>query len=181
MVTIEAIESRFIFKEKLENKSFITDSEGQSLGFTRNALGNQIILTKDLEGIEVAIEHCADGTKIFHMEKDSKGLPAMHEFRPDGTEIIYLFDAEKKLEKAVTLKINGDKLTEWYSANGEIISQEQRQNGGIVFKMDAHTGEAFIWLHNDGNIDAHGSEKHVNHLVKVFNKYLDGFEFVVND
>ena len=32
--------------------------------------------------------------------------------------------------------------------------------------MDAHAGEAFIWLHNDGSIDAHGSEKHVNHLVR---------------
>ena len=175
MVTIQAIESRFIFKEKLENKSFITDSEGKSLGFTKNALGNQVVLTKDLEGIEVAIEHCADGTKIFHMEKDSKGLPAMHEFQPDGTEVIYLFDNEKKLEKSVTLKINGDKLTQWYSASAETISQEQRQTGGIMFKMDAHSGEAFIWLHNDGSIDAHGSQKHIDHRVKVFSKFLDGF------
>lgn len=176
MATIETIESRFIFKDGLEKQSFITDSDGQSLSFARNALGNQIVLTKDLEGIEVAIEHCADGSKIFHMEKDSKGLPAMHEFKPDGTEIIYLFDKEKKLEKAVTLKTNGDKVTEWYSAQGETISQEQRQKDGIVFRMNAFNGEAFIWLHNDGSVDSHGSEKHIQHLQKVFGKFLDGLE-----
>ena len=175
MITIEAVESRFLFKDKLEKHSFITDSEGQSLGFTQNALGNQIVLTKDLEGVEVAIEHCADGTKIFHMEKDSKGLPAMHEFKPDGTEVIYLFDKDKKLEKSVELKINGDKVTKWYSSLGEIISQEQRQKGGILFQMHAHTGEAFIWLHHDGSVETHGSQKHICHLQKVFNKFLDGF------
>lgn len=176
MITVEAIESRFIFKDRLEKQSFITDSDGKSLGFTKNALGSQIVLTKDLEGIEVAIEHCADGTKLFHMEKDSKGLPAMHEFRTDGTEIIYLFDAEKRLEKAVTLKTNGDKLTQWYSPKGETISQEQRQKGGIIFRMDALAGEAFIWLHNDGSLDLHGSEKHIKHLFRVFSKYLDGYQ-----
>lgn len=181
MVTIETIESRFLFKDKLENQSFIMDSEGKSLGFTRNALGNQVVLTKDLEGIEVAIEHCADGTKIFHMEKDSKGLPAMHEFQPDGTEVIYLFDNDKKLEKSVTLKTNGDKHTEWYSATGETISQEQRQTGGIIFKMDSHTGDAFVWLHNDGSVDAHGSQKHIDHLLKVFSRFLDGADLNVID
>ena len=178
MVTaVEAIESRFIFKQGLEKHSFITDSEGQSLGFTRNALGNQIVLTKDLDGIEVAIEHCADGTKIFHMQKDSKGLPAMHEFKPDGTEVIYLFDTNKKLEKAVILKINGDKVTEWYSAQGDTITQEQRQNGGIIFKMNTSMEQAFIWLKEDGNVEAHGSHRLVSHLMKVFAKFLDGFTY----
>ena len=175
MLTVDAIEERFLFRNSFEQQSVITDQEGQSLSFTTNALGNQIVLTKDLEGIEVAIEHCADGTKIFHMAEDSKGLPAMHEFQPDGTEIIYLFDKNKRLEKSVTMKINGDKLTQWYSPNDETISQEQRQQGGIVFRMKTPKDEAFVWLQQDGSIQSHGAERLVNHLVKVFHKFLDGY------
>ncbi len=177
MMTAELVESRFLFKNKVDNQSFITDSDGQSLGFTKNSHGNQVILTKDLEGIEVAIEHCADGSKIFHMEKDSKGLPAMHEFKADGTETIYLFDAQKRLEKSVTMKINGDKVTQWFSAKGETITQEQRQQGGIIFKMNNFENEAFIWLHNDGEVDAHGSQKLIKHLTKVFDKFLDSWDY----
>ena len=176
MNVIENIESKFLFSKKIENYSFIQDSEGKLLAFSENERGNKVVLTQDLDGVEVAIEHCIDGTKIFHLEKDSKGLPAMHEFKPDGTEIIYLFDKDKKLEKAVTSKTNGDKLTEWFSSKGDLISQEQRQNGQILFKIDALNGDACVLLHPDGEAESYGDEKFILHLIKVFNKYLDGLE-----
>ncbi|MCE2928573.1 MAG: hypothetical protein LW817_02960 [Candidatus Caenarcaniphilales bacterium] len=170
----ETIESRFIFKKEISNLSVIDDGEGHRLAFTVSDSGNNVIFTKDIEGIDVAIEHCADGTKVFHMEKDSKGLPAMHEFKPDGTELIYLFDGEKRLEKMVEMKINGDKVTTWFSSKGETITQEQRQQGGILFRMQSFDREALVWLHADGSIDAHGSELLINHLTNVFAKFLDG-------
>ena len=172
----EVIESRFIFNTAVNNINYVTDNEGKQLGFLKNSNGNNIIFTKDLEGSDVAIEHFPDGTKVFHMEKDSKGLPAMHEFKPDGTEIIYLFDANKHLEKVVELKINGDKLTTWFSPEGESISQEQRQNSGILFNMNSNGRTAVIWLQPDGTVETHGNEKLIKHLAVVFNKYLDGCE-----
>lgn len=174
MIEAKAIESRFLFKNGLSSLNSVSDDEGQKLSFSTNSNGNQIVLTKDLEGIDVAIEHCTDGTKIFHMEKDSKGLPAMHEFKPDGTEIIYLFDAGKRLEKMVEMKINGDKLTTWFSARDEVISQEQRQQGGILFQMSAMQDHALIWLHPDGSSELHGEHRLLSHLLHVFNKFLDG-------
>lgn len=169
-----------MFKEKCDDINFITDNEGHRLGFLKNHNGNNVIFTKDLEGIDVAIEHCPDGTKIFHMEKDSKGLPAMHEFKPDGTEIIYLFDANKRLEKMVEMKTNGDKVTTWFSPQGETISQEQRQKGGILFAMNSFSREALIRLHSDGTLEAYGDQKLVNHLQTVFGKFLDGAEIAVS-
>lgn len=176
MLQAETIESRFIFKSGLASINYISDGEGKQLGFFKHNNGNNIVLTKDLEGIDVAIEHCPDGTKIFHMEKDSKGLPAMHEFKPDGTELIYLFDQEKRLEKMVELKTNGDKVTTWFSIQGETICQEQRQTGGILFKMSSYDRSAIIWLHTDGTAECHGNEKLIKHLQSVFNKFLDGCE-----
>ncbi len=178
MLQAKEIENKFIFKQVLANVSYISDAEGQMLGFNKQANGNNIVFTKDLEGIEVAIEHCPDGTKIFHMEKDSKGLPAMHEFKPDGTEYIYLFDSNKILEKVVELKTNGDKVTYWFSKNGDEITQEQRQKGGILFKMRTSFAEGLIWLHNDGEAESHGHPKVVEHLQKVFSQYLDGLHLV---
>ena len=172
----ELIESKFIFKSTVNQVSTISDGEGKKLGFMKNDSGNNVIFTKDLEGIDVAIEHCPDGTKIFHMERDSKGLPAMHEFKPDGTEIIYLFDSQKRLEKMVEMKINNDKVTTWFSPKGETISQEQRQTGGILFGMKSAQHEALVWLKIDGNIEAHGNPKLIAHLQLVFAKFLDGAE-----
>lgn len=174
----EVIESKFIFHKTVDAVSTISDGEGKKLGFMKNDSGNNIIFTKDLEGIDVAIEHCPDGTKIFHMERDSKGLPAMHEFKPDGTEIIYLFDQHKRLEKMVEMKINTDKVTTWFSAKGETITQEQRQTGGILFGMKSSGQEALVWLKTDGNVEAHGNTKLISHLQLVFAKFLDGAEIV---
>lgn len=172
----DMIESKFIFKKEPSKLSEISDGEGKKLGFMKNESGNNVIFTKDLEGIDVAIEHCPDGTKIFHMERDSKGLPAMHEFKPDGTEIIYLFDKQKRLEKMVEMKINSDKVTTWFSPKGETITQEQRQTGGILFGMKSAEQEALLWLKIDGNLEAHGNPKLIAHLQLVFAKYLDGAE-----
>jgi hypothetical protein len=176
MVQAEAIESRFIFRSRPENISLISDGDGQQLGFSKNSIGNNVIFTKDIEGIDVAIEHCPDGTKIFHMEKDSKGLPAMHEFRPDGTEFIYLFDTTKRLEKMVEMRHNADKITTWFSENGERISQEQRQKEGILFAMHTNNQCALIWLHADGSVETYGNTQLINHLNLVFAKYLDGIK-----
>ncbi len=178
MLQAKEIENKFVFKKDFQDKiSSICDTEGQILRFNRQSNGNNIVFTKDLEGIEVAIEHCPDGTKIFHMEKDSKGLPAMHEFKPDGTEYIYLFDVNKVLEKVVELKTNGDKITYWFAKNGDEIVQEQRQEGGILFKMRTSFAEALIWLHQDGEAEVHGHPKIIEHLQKVFAQYLDGLVF----
>lgn len=177
MVQAEFIESRFIFKSRPETLTLISDGEGQQLGFSKHENGNNIIFTKDLEGIDVAIEHCPDGTKIFHMEKDSKGLPAMHEFKPDGTEFIYLFDESKRLEKMVEMRSNGDKVTLWFSPNGDRITQEQRQKEGILFSMHTASQFALIWLHPDGSLDNYGNSQLIGHLNLVFSKYLDGFTF----
>lgn len=176
MAQTTEIESKFIFNHKPDNVSYISDNEGHRLGFNTLPNGNNIVFTKDLEGIDVAIEHQADGTKIFHMEKDSKGLPAMHEFKPDGTEIIYLFDATRRLEKMIEMKTNGDKVTYWFSAKGETITQEQRQKGGIVFKMKNESTESLIWLQVDGSIQVTGDKKLNLHLKKVFSSFLDGVE-----
>ena len=178
MAQAEFIEAKFIFKKNTDiSMNFISDGEGQKLGFTKTDDGSNIIFTKDLEGIDVAIEHYPDGTKVFHMEKDSKGLPAMHEFKPDGTEFIYLFDAEKRLEKMVEMKTNGDKLTTWFSPKGETITQEQRQQGGILFSMQNDSDRAMIWLQADGSVEASGNEILRAHIKLVFSKFLDGAEF----
>lgn len=172
------IESKFIFKtEEKKEVSYISDDEGQRIGFSKLDNGSNVIYTQDLEGIDVAIEHCADGTKIFHMAKDSKGLPAMHEIKPDGSEVIYLFDANKSLEKTIEMKSNGDKVTKWYSPEGDVITQEQRQKGGIVFQMvNKDSSEATIWLQTDGKVVTSGETKHLKHIQKVFAKFLDGIE-----
>lgn len=173
----ESIESRFIFNKGNLDVNYIADGEGQTLGFNKLSNGSNVVFTKDLEGVEVAIEHCVDGTKVFHMSKDSKGLPAMHEIQPDGTEFIYLFDQERRLEKMIEFKSNGDKVTYWFSPEGDIVTQEQRQKGGILFKMITHeAGESLIWLHTDGSVEAYGDESIARHLQKIFAKFLDGVE-----
>lgn len=179
MVQADFIESKFIFKSKCDDINFVIDNEGQKLGFLKNQSGNNVIFTKDLEGIDVAIEHCPDGTKIFHMEKDSKGLPAMHEFKPDGTEFIYLFDSSKRLEKMVEMKINKDKITTWFSPQGETITQEQRQSGGILFSMTSFARQAMIRLYVDGTVEGFGDPKLIQHIQVVFPKFLDGVEIAV--
>jgi len=172
-----SIESRFVSQENVENICFIKDEEGQKLGFGNSLAGNKIVITEDSKGILVSIEYLADGTKVYHMEKDSKGLPAMHEFKPDGSEIIYLFDASFQLEKMVHIKESGDKLTYWFSPDGnQIISQEQRLKGGIVFKASDANAEATIWLKNDGETISSGSETLMKHLQEVFSKFLDGMK-----
>jgi hypothetical protein len=170
-------EKRFVFKNEQKASTFVNDGEGNVLGFHKLDNGNSLVYTTDAEGIDVAIEHCPDGSKTFHMAKDSKGLPAMHEFRPDHSEFIYLFNAEKRLEKTVELKANGDKITSWYSPNGrDLIVQEQRQKGGILFRMSNSFAEALIWLHADGTLESHGNERLIKHLRKSFANYLDGAE-----
>lgn len=175
-VLAQEIESKFVFNQQPTNLSYITDDEGQTLKFHTSQSGNQVIFTKDLQGIEVAIEHCADGTKIFHMEQDSKGLPAMHQFNPDGSEIISLFDSTKRLEKQVVMKSNGDKLTTWFSKTGEVITQEQRQTGGILFKMTKEDANSLIWLHTDGSVTSSGDVTLLANIQKVFSRFLDGVD-----
>jgi len=174
MVQASTVEKRFIFNKCPKAQRFVSDDQGQVLGFNKLDNGNNIVYTKDLEGVEVAIEHCLDGTKIFHMEKDSKGLPAMHEFKPDGTEMIYLFTETKALEKTIELKNNGDKVTYWFSPVGDVISHEQRQKGGMLFRMKTKLAESMIYLKVDGEAECFGTEKQLAHIKKVFKQYLDG-------
>ncbi len=167
------IENRFIFSQEITNILTIEDEDGQKLGFQRLENGNRVIFTKDLEGVDVAIEHCIDGSKVFHLSQDSKGLPAMHEFQADGTEVMYLLDKEANLEKMIETKTNGDKITTWFYRT-EVISQEQRQKGGTVFKIFNEDGEATVWLKPEGNIDANGTDAGLKRVFEVFSKFLDG-------
>ncbi len=170
------IEARFIFSQKIDNAQAISDAEGNKLAFHRCSNGNNVVFTKDAERVDVAIEHCIDGSKVYHLSQDSKGLPAMHEFRPDGAEIMYLLDTDKRLEKLIETKSNGDKVSTWFYAN-EIIIQEQRQTDGSLFKILNENGEALIWLHADGSVEAYGNQELVERLKNIFIVYLDGAEF----
>ncbi len=173
-ISKERIETRFIFSQEIKNISAITDEQGQKLAFTRTADGNQVIFTKDTEGVDVAVEHTIDGGKVFHLSQDSKGLPAMHEFKPDGTEVMYLLDQQMKLEKMIETKMNGDKLTTWYYANGDMLMQEERQTGGILFRFIAAQDEALVWLKPDGSAAVHGATELVERLKVIFHAHLDG-------
>jgi len=176
IIDTSIIESRFIFSQSITQTQEIIDNEGKKLAFHRSSNGNQFIFAKDEEGNEVAVEHCVDGSKIYHLSQDSKGLPAMHEFRPDGGEVMYLLDAERRLEKIVETKLNGDKVSTWFYTN-EVISQEQRQTGGMLFKILNSGFEALVWLHTDGSVTAHGYEELIKRLKNIFVAYLDGAEF----
>jgi hypothetical protein len=176
IIDIAIIESRFIFSQSNILTQEIIDSEGNKLAFHRSDNGNQFVFTKDGEGNDVAIEHCVDGSKIYHLSQDSKGLPAMHEFRHDGGELMYLLDSEYRLEKIVETKLNGDKISTWFYTN-EVISQEQRQTGGMLFRIFNSGFEALVWLHTDGSVTAHGSEELIKRLKNIFVAYLDGAEF----
>jgi hypothetical protein len=171
------IEERFIYANNIDSILTISDAEGQKLGFYKNENGNKVIFTQDLEGVDVAIEHCIDGSKVFHLSKDSKGLPAMHEFCTDGTEIMYLLDSNKKLEKMIESKSNGDKITTWFYPT-EVISQEQRQRGGTVFKIFNAAGEAVVWLKPEGHVEASGSDATLKRVFEVFSRFLDGAEII---
>lgn len=175
VIDTSVLESRFVFSKTVYNTFTMIDDEGFALSFLRCDNGNQIVFTKDLDGVDVAIEHCVDGGKIFHLTQDSKGLPAMHEFKADGTEIMYLLDKNTKLEKLIENKTNGDKLTTWFYAE-EVVMQEQRQKGGIVFRLVDFQGEATIWLQNDGTLIASGNDNHKTRLQTIFGMYLDGAE-----
>lgn len=176
-IDTEIIESRYIFSKEIADKISIKDEEGNALCFHKANNGNHIVFTKDQEGTDVAIEHCIDGSKIFHLSEDSKGLPAMHEFKPDGSELMYLLDKNKKLEKLIENKSNGDKITSWFFPQ-EMLVMEQRQHGGTVFKIYHFSGEAVIWLHTDGSTEANGHGLLTERLKIIFSQYLDGVEFV---
>lgn len=176
VIDTKIIESRFIFSQRAVQTQEIIDNEGKKLAFHRSSNGNQFVFAKDEEGHDVAVEHCVDGSKVYHISQDSKGLPAMHEFRPDGGEVMYLLDAERRLEKIVENKLNGDKISTWFYTN-EIISQEQRQTNGMLFRISNSNGEALIWLHTDGAVNAYGSEPLIERLKNIFMMFLDGAEF----
>jgi len=175
VIDINSIESRFIFSQQAAPTQEMIDGEGKKLGFYRSANGNQFIFATDDEGHDVAVEHCVDGSKVYHLSQDSKGLPAMHEFRPDGGEVMYLLDANRRLEKIVETKLNGDKLSTWFYTQ-ETISQEQRQTDGMVFRISNSNSEALIWLQTDGTVSAHGDKVLVKRLQSFFSTYLDGAE-----
>ena len=101
----------------------------------------------------------------------------MHEFLSDGTEVMYLLDANCKLEKRIETKTNGDKITTWFY-DEEIISQEQRQKGGTVFKVFNLEGEATVWLKPDGNVEANGTKSCLERIFHIFSRFLDGAELI---
>lgn len=172
LIAKNKIENQFIFSREINDITRIQDEEGQELAFHRTDAGNNVVFMKDDDGTDVAVEHYPDGSKIFHLSKDSKGLPAMHEFKPDGTEFMYLLNEFKELEKIIEYKVNGDKVTYWVYPNDEIIIQEQRQTGGIIFRYVIATQEALVWLHTDGSTDTFGNADLVVKLQVLFHTYL---------
>jgi hypothetical protein len=171
----ESHEAKFLFLNEVSELAYISDSENQRLGFGTSSRGNKVVVTQDSNKVTVLIEYFADGSKVYHMEQDSKGLPAMHEFAQDGSETIYLFNSKFKLEKLVENLASGNKVTHWFSACGtQIVTQEQRQREGIVFKADFEGEEATIWLQKDGSIKSSGPDDMLDHLQSIFGQYLDG-------
>lgn len=173
LLDTSTIENKFIFNKEIQGINTISDNSGNILGFHRTESGNNVVFTKDGDGCDVAVEHTLDGGKIYHLSEDGKGLPAMHEFKPDGAENMYLFDEEGSLEKIVENKVNGDKLSTWFTGS-YVVNQEQRQKDGTIFKITTSIGEAIIWLHLDGSVDSHGSKLDLKKLIAIFETQLDG-------
>lgn len=157
---------------------FMRDPEGQMIEIKTAKDGTKILFAKDELGKSIAIEERPNGTRLYHISKDSAGLPSSHEVKIDQTEIVYFYDVEGKLQHFVELKPNGDRISTLMSQDGSIYSIQQKQIGGIIFqgwvRLANEPKDGMIWLHPDGDISTHGDKGVVSELFKRFSKFLDG-------
>src|SRR3989338_11308819 len=134
----------------------ISDPEGNKIEVKTTSDGTKVVFTKDEEGRSLAIEERANGTKLYHISKDSTGLPSSHEIREDQTEIVYFYNLEGNLKHFVELKPNGDRISTVMGPEGSIYSIDQKQVGGVVFQAwiskNNETKEGLVWLHPDGEV-----------------------------
>ena len=157
---------------------YINDPEGNRIEIKTTAEGSKIIFTRDEEGRSLAIEERPNGTKLYHISKDSTGLPSSHEVREDQTEIVYFYNLEGNLKHFVELKPNGDRISTVMGPEGSIYSIDQKQIGGIVFqawipKTD-EMKEGLVWLHPECEVSTHGDKEVVSELLNKFSRFLDG-------
>ena len=157
---------------------YISDPEGNKIEIKTTLDGSKIVFTKDEEGRSLAIEERANGTKLYHISKDSTGLPSSHEVREDQTEIVYFYNQEGSLKHFVELKPNGDRISTVMGQEGSIYSIDQKQIGGIVFQAwvpkNNDTKEGLVWLHPEGDVSTHGDKEIIAELLNKFSRFLDG-------
>ena len=156
----------------------ISDPDGNKIEIKTTSDGTKVIFTKDEEGRSLAIEERANGTKLYHISKDSTGLPSSHEIREDQTEIVYFYNLEGNLKHFVELKPNGDRISTVMGPEGSIYSIDQKQVGGIVFQAwmskNNEPKEGLVWLHPDGEVSTHGDKEIIKELLNKFSRFLDG-------
>jgi len=157
---------------------YISDPEGNKIEIKTTLDGSKIIFTKDEEGRSLAIEERSNGTKLYHISKDSTGLPSSHEVREDQTEIVYFYNLEGNLKHFVELKPNGDRISTIIGPQGSIYSIDQKQIGGIVFQgwvpKGNDTKEGLVWLHPEGDVSTQGDKEIITELLNKFSRFLDG-------
>ena len=170
----ELVQLRYIVGDSV----YISDPEGGQIEIKTTKDGTKIVFTRDDIGKCIAIEERTNGTKLYHISKDSTGLPSSHEIRIDQTEIVYFFNLEGNLQHFVELRANGDRVSTLMGSDGSIYSVEQKQIGGIIFqgwtRIKNEPKEGMIWLHPDGDISTHGSGDVLQEILKRFAKFLDG-------
>lgn len=156
----------------------ISDPDGNKIEIKTTLDGSKIVFTKDEEGRSLAIEERANGTKLYHISKDSTGLPSSHEVREDKTEIVYFYNKDGNLKHFVELKPNGDRISTVMGPEGSIYSIDQKQIGGIVFQAWIPKGkeikEGLVWLHPEGEVSIHGDKEVVSEILNKFSRFLDG-------
>jgi len=157
---------------------FISDPEGQTIEILTTNDKTRVVFTKETTGKCIAIEERENGTKVYHISKDSTGLPSSHEIRQDLTEIVYFYNCQGNLQHFVELKSNGDRVSTLINKDGSLYSIQQKQIGGIVFqgwtRIADEPKDGMVWLHTNGEITTHGSKEIISELCKKFAKFLDG-------
>ena len=174
-ISPEIIQLRHINGESV----FMKDPEGEQIEIKVAKDGTRFVFTKDEEGRCMAIEERINGTKLYHVSKDSTGLPSTHEIRGDQTEIVYFYNAQGNLQHFVELKPNGDRVSTILTSEGSIYSIEQKQVGGIIFhawlSVDKEVKkEGMVWLHPQGEVTTFGDETVIGELMTKFSRFLDG-------
>ena len=157
---------------------YIEDPEGGKIQIKAALDGSKIIFTRDEAGRSLAIEERTNGTRLYHISKDSTGLPSTHEIRHDKTEVVYFYNSQGCLQHFVELRPNGDRVSTVIGGDGSVYSIEQKQIGGVGFhcwiSKEGSLKEGLVWLHPQGDVTTSGDEEIVNDLLKKFSRFLDG-------
>ena len=153
---------------------FMTDTDGKRIEIKYTEDGSKVVFTQDEDGRGLAIEERINGSKLYHISSDSAGLPSTHEIKEDNTELVYFYDSTGRLQHFVELKTNGDRVSTILDKAGAMFSIEQKQIGGIIFKLWKESKEGMVWLHQDGDVTEYGDKEIVSDLYTKFSRFLDG-------